>query len=69
LKKASTTPLLVYTARDLDNTEKSSLTLGITAHLTKSRTSEEDFLSKVSDLLNGFVRVDKEASTSTEEST
>jgi hypothetical protein len=69
LEKASTTPLLVYTARDLDNTEKSALTLGITAHLTKSRTSEKDFLSKVSDLLNGIVRVDKDTNTGAEEST
>ncbi|MBY0357454.1 MAG: CHASE3 domain-containing protein [Candidatus Obscuribacterales bacterium] len=49
------TALLVYTARDLTNDEKVNLQLGISEHLTKSRTSESEFLQKVRLLLDGLL--------------
>ncbi len=54
-EKNQTTPLLVYTARDLTNDDKDKLTLGLSAYLTKSRTSEEQFLDTVKTLLNGLI--------------
>ncbi len=51
----SRTRLLVHTGRDLSLDEKRRLTLGLSAHLTKSRTSETEFLSAVIQLLNGLV--------------
>jgi CheY-like chemotaxis protein len=54
-EKAKSTPLLVYTARDLNQSDKENLTLGLSAHLTKSRTSEQEFLDTVKNLLNGLV--------------
>lgn len=40
-------PLIVYTASDLTEEQKQRLSLGLTAHLTKSRTSEEQLLNTV----------------------
>ncbi|HEY9760710.1 MAG TPA: PAS domain S-box protein [Oculatellaceae cyanobacterium] len=45
------TPLLVYTSRDLTNADIEKLQLGLTKHLIKSKTSQEDFLNAVRDLL------------------
>ena len=50
-EKVSNTPLLVYTSRDLDKQEMQKLTLGLTRHLIKSRTSETQFLDTVRELL------------------
>ena len=53
--KARTTPLIVYTGRDLDRTERASLQLGLTRHLTKARSTEAEFLNSVTELLNGLL--------------
>jgi PAS domain S-box-containing protein len=45
------TPLLVYTSRDLTNADMQSLQLGLTKHLIKSKTSQEQFLNTVRELL------------------
>jgi PAS domain S-box-containing protein len=56
-EKSRSTPLIVYTATDLNEDDKDRLTLGLTAHLTKSRTSENEFLDTVKNLLSGLVPV------------
>jgi CheY-like chemotaxis protein len=45
------TPLLVYSARELDAEERDALTLGPTIHLTKSRSTERELLAAVRELL------------------
>jgi len=55
-EKSQSVPLLVYTARDLNEDDKQRLTLGLTAHLTKSRTSEKEFLRTIKNLLDGLVK-------------
>ena len=57
LKKNGTiaTPLLVYTARDLTNAEKHELTLGLSNHLTKSETSEEQLVEVVHSMLDRLI--------------
>jgi len=47
----STTPLLVFTGRDLGSEERARLTLGQTRFLTKSKASDEDFRGLVLELL------------------
>jgi len=59
-EKNQSTSLLVYTARDLSNDDKEKLKLGLSAYLTKSRTSEEQFINAVKTLLNGLIAVPKE---------
>ena len=54
-EKARTTPLVVYTGRDLSAAERDALTLGVTRHLTKARATEEEFVGAVRDLLNGLL--------------
>lgn len=49
------TPLIVYTSRDLSKDEMNQLTLGLTKHLIKSRTSEAEFVDSVKLLLDGLV--------------
>ena len=49
---AARTPLIVYTSLDLSETDKTCLTLGVSRHLVKSRTSQEDFLSAVRELVS-----------------
>ena len=49
------TPMLVYSATDLSIQEKEKLTLGLTAYLVKSRTSESEFLSTVKSLLKTLI--------------
>jgi len=51
----ATPPMIVYTAQDLSNDDKLRLRLGLTAYLTKTQTSETQFLKTVTDLLNGLV--------------
>ncbi len=45
-------PLLVYTGRDLSEEERGELTLGITRHLTKTHTTDAEFLRTVRELLD-----------------
>jgi PAS domain S-box-containing protein len=54
-EEAKDTPLIVYTSREIDPAEKDKLTLGLTRHLVKSRTSEEQFVSEVRELLSGLI--------------
>ena len=49
------TPLLVYTSRDLTNADMEKLKLGLTRHLIKSKTSQVEFLSAVSELLSSVL--------------
>ena len=46
------TPLIVYSAIDVDESQKARLRLGPTEFLTKSRTSLEEFEHRVIQLLN-----------------
>jgi len=48
-------PLIIYTAKDLSENDKKELALGLTSHLIKSRTSEEEFLETVKTMLNGLL--------------
>ncbi len=41
------TPLIVYTSRDLTKDEMNNLTLGLTKHLIKSKTSEQELIESV----------------------
>lgn len=52
---ARSTPLIVYTSRDLSKDEMNQLTLGLTKHLIKSRTSEAEFVDSVKLLLDGLL--------------
>ncbi|HVD05000.1 MAG TPA: response regulator [Gemmatimonadaceae bacterium] len=54
-EKARTTPLVVYTGRDLSRDERHALTLGITRHLTKARSTEAEFVRVVRELLGGLI--------------
>ncbi|MCY1018425.1 ATP-binding protein [Pyxidicoccus sp. MSG2] len=53
--KGRTTPLIVFTGRELSRTDQRQLTLGITRHLTKARSSEDELVSSVRELLNGLL--------------
>lgn len=54
-KGKATLPLLIYTARDLTNEEKKELALGLTRHLTKGKSSEEEFLTVIQEMLNTLI--------------
>ncbi len=54
-EKIQDTPLIVYTAKDLSENDKKELTLGLTSHLVKSRTSEKELLETVKTMLNGLL--------------
>ena len=49
------TPLIVYTSRDLTKEEMNTLTLGLTKHLIKSKTSEQELIDSVKQLLDGLL--------------
>ena len=49
-------PLVVYTAQDIDNTDKERLKLGQTLFLTKGRINPEEFEQRVIKLLNRLIR-------------
>ncbi|MBA3992316.1 MAG: hypothetical protein C0469_02230 [Cyanobacteria bacterium DS2.3.42] len=49
------TPLIVYTSRDLSKDEMNNLTLGLTKHLIKSKTSEQELIESVKLLLDDLV--------------
>ncbi|HLL52963.1 MAG TPA: response regulator [Myxococcaceae bacterium] len=55
LDKARTTPLIVYSGRDLSEQDRHELSLGMTRYLTKARTNESDFILSVRELLNGIM--------------
>jgi PAS domain S-box-containing protein len=61
-EKSQTTPLLVYTSRDLTSEDIRALSLGLSKHLVKSRTTEEQFLTSVRDLLNGLIATESSSS-------
>jgi PAS domain S-box-containing protein len=48
-------PLIVYTNRDLTREEKKRLSLGLTNHLVKARTTEDELVKCVKGLLNGIL--------------
>lgn len=54
-EKLCNIPVVVYTVRDLDETERDRLKLGLTEYLTKAQTDEKEFLSSVKTLLNGLI--------------
>lgn len=49
-------PLVVYTAQDIDDTDKERLKLGQTLYLTKGRIHPEEFEQRVIKLLNRLIR-------------
>ncbi|NET57110.1 MAG: response regulator [Symploca sp. SIO2E6] len=49
-------PLVVYTAQDLDDSQRERLKLGQTLFLTKSRITPEEFEQRVINLLNRIIR-------------
>ncbi len=55
-------PLVVYTAKDLDDCERERLKLGQTLFLTKGRITPEEFECRVIKLLNWIIRGRKEDS-------
>lgn len=56
-------PLVVYSAKDLDNSERNRLKLGQTEFLTKSRVTPQEFEHRVLELLSGITHNrDKEGS-------
>ncbi|MBJ6766105.1 response regulator [Myxococcaceae bacterium JPH2] len=53
--KGRTTPLIVFTGRELTRVDQRQLTLGMTRHLTKARSSEDELVASVRELLNGLL--------------
>ncbi len=53
--KSRTTPLIVFTGRELTLEDQRQLTLGTTCHLHKSRSSEEEMARIVKEFLNGLL--------------
>jgi PAS domain S-box-containing protein len=53
--KGRATPLIVFTGRELSRMDQRQLTLGITRHLTKARSSEDELVASVRELLNGLL--------------
>ncbi len=49
------TPLIVYTSRDLTKAEMNDLTLGLTKHLIKSKTTEQELIDSVKYLLDSLL--------------
>ncbi|MCC7528240.1 MAG: response regulator [Candidatus Melainabacteria bacterium] len=49
------TPLIVYTSRDLTRDEMNNLTLGLTKHLIKSKTSQQELIDSIGLLLDGLL--------------
>jgi DNA-binding response OmpR family regulator len=52
---SKTTPLLVYTSRDLSNADMERLQLGLSKHLIKSKTSQAQFVNAVRELLTSVL--------------
>lgn len=53
--KQKGTALIVYTNRDLDASDKKKLSLGLTRYLSKTESSEAEFMSSVKELLDGLL--------------
>ncbi|HEY9712202.1 MAG TPA: response regulator, partial [Chroococcales cyanobacterium] len=53
--KSRLMPVIVYTNRDLTRDDKNRLTLGLTNYLVKSRTTDDDLIASVKELLNGLL--------------
>jgi PAS domain S-box-containing protein len=53
--KSKQIPLIVYTNRDLTKQDKKNLSLGLTSHLVKARTTGDELLACVKDLLSGLL--------------
>ncbi|HZI13247.1 MAG TPA: response regulator, partial [Myxococcus sp.] len=49
------TPLIIFTGQELSRVDQRQLTLGITRHLTKARSSEDELVSSVRELLSGLL--------------
>jgi CheY-like chemotaxis protein len=49
------TPLIVFTGRELSQEDQRQLTLGLTRHLTKARSTEEELVTSVRELLSGLL--------------
>jgi PleD family two-component response regulator len=49
-------PLVVYTAQDLDESDRERLKLGQTLFLTKGRITSQEFEQRAIDLLNRMIR-------------
>jgi PleD family two-component response regulator len=54
-KRLCQVPLVVYTAQDLNNSERERLLLGQTLFLTKSRITPQEFEQRVINLLNRII--------------
>ncbi len=67
-EKLCNIPVVVYTVRDLDETERDRLKLGLTEYLTKAQTDEKEFLSSVKTLLNGLIEEPVHSADSPQES-
>lgn len=61
-EKAATTPLIVYTCRDLTDEDMQDLRLGLTRYFIKSRTSDRELFSAVRELLKGFLETESPSS-------
>ncbi len=57
------TPLIVYTSRDLTRDEMNNLTLGLTKHLIKSKTSEQELIDSIRLLLDGLLSISETPAT------
>lgn len=55
-QRLSHVPLVVYTARDLDESDRQRLKLGQTLFLTKGRINPQEFEQRVINLLNRMIR-------------
>jgi len=53
--KSRGTPLIVFTGRELSARDQRQLTLGFTRHLLKARTSDEELMTSVRELLDGLL--------------
>jgi PAS domain S-box-containing protein len=53
--KSRTTPLIVFTGRELSQDDQRQLTLGTTCHLNKVQSSEEEMVRRVREFLNGLL--------------
>jgi DNA-binding response OmpR family regulator len=53
--KSRTTPLIVFTGRELTPEEHQQLTLGTTCHLSKARASDQEMVQLAKWLLNGLL--------------
>ena len=53
--KSKHIPLIIYSNRDLTKDDRKALSLGLTSHFVKSRTTDDELIMCVKDLLNGLL--------------